>query len=36
MLVFSDNADEEYTTTPDAYRADAIATIDEVETALGV
>ena len=35
MLLFSDNADEEYTTIPDTYRADAIATINEVETALG-
>ena len=35
MLLFSDNADEEYTAIPDTYRADAIATINEVETALG-
>ena len=35
MLLFSDNATEEYTTIPDTYRADAIATIMEVQTALG-
>ena len=35
MFLFSDNATEEYTTTPDTYRADAIATIIEVQTALG-
>ena len=36
MLLFSDNATEEYTTIPDTYRADGIATINEVQTALGV
>jgi len=36
MLLFSDNTDEEYTTIPDNYRADAIAAINEVLTALGV
>jgi len=36
MLLFSDNPGEEYTTAPDTYRADAIDTINEVETALGV
>lgn len=35
MLLFSDNATEEYTTIPDTYRADAIATIIEVQTELG-
>ena len=35
MLVFSDDADEEYTAMPDTYRTDDIATISEVETALG-
>jgi len=35
MFLFSDNAAEEYATTPDTYRADAIATIMEVQTALG-
>jgi hypothetical protein len=36
MLLFSDDAGEEYTTIPDTYRADGIAAINEVETALGV
>jgi len=36
MLLFSDDAGEGYTTIPDTYRADAIAAINEVETALGV
>jgi len=36
MLLFSDNAGEEYTTIPDTYRADGIDAINEVETALGV
>ena len=36
MLLFSDNAGEEYTTIPDTYRADGIAAINEVGTALGV
>jgi len=36
MLLFSDNASEEYTTIPDTYRADGMAAISEVETALGV
>ena len=36
MLLFSDNATEEYTTIHDTYRADGIATINEVQTALGV
>jgi hypothetical protein len=36
MLLFSDNGTEEYTTIPDTYRADAIATIIEVQTELGV
>ena len=36
MLLFNDNAGEEYTTIPDTYRADGIAAINEVETALGV
>ena len=35
MFLFSDNATEEYTTIPDTYRADAIATIIEVQLALG-
>ncbi|KAF9789721.1 Alpha/Beta hydrolase protein [Thelephora terrestris] len=35
MLLFSDNATEEYTTIPDTYRADAIDTIMEVQAALG-
>ena len=36
MLLFSDIAGEEYTIIPDTYRADGIATINEVEMALGV
>ena len=36
MFLFSDNATEEYTTIPDTYRADGIAAINEVQTALGV
>jgi len=36
ILLFSDNSTEEYTTIPDTYRADAIAAINEVKTALGV
>ena len=36
LLLFSDNADEEYTTISDTFRADAVATINEIETALGV
>jgi hypothetical protein len=36
ILLFSDTSGEEYTTIPDTYRADAIAVINEVETALGV
>ena len=35
MLLFSDNATEEYTITPDTYRADALATIIELQLALG-
>ncbi|KAF9789744.1 sterol esterase [Thelephora terrestris] len=35
MFLFSDNATEEYTTVPDTYRADAIAAIVKVQTALG-
>lgn len=35
MLLFSDNSSEEYTTIPDTYRADGIAAIIEVQTALG-
>ena len=35
MLLFSDNPGEEYTTIPDAYRADGIDAINEVEVALG-
>jgi hypothetical protein len=35
MLLFSDDATEEYTTIPDTYRADGIAAIIEVETELG-
>ena len=36
MLLFSDNATEEYTTIPDTYRADGIAAITEVQEALEV
>ena len=36
MLLFSDDAGEEYTTIPDTYRADGIDAINEVGTALGV
>ena len=36
MLLFSDDATEQYTTIPDTYRADAIAAIIEVQTELGV
>jgi len=36
MLLFSDNSSEEYTTLPDTYRADSIAAIIEVQTALGI
>ena len=36
MFLFSDNATEEYTTTSDTYRADGIAAINEVQTALGI
>ena len=36
MLLFSDNATEEYTAIPDTYRAVGIAAINEVQTALGV
>ena len=36
MFLFSDNATEEYTTIPDTYRADGIAAINEVQTALEV
>ena len=35
MLLFSDNATEEYTSIPDTYRADAIAAIIEVQTEFG-
>ena len=35
-LLFSDKAGEEYTIIPDTYRADGMAAINEVETALGV
>jgi hypothetical protein len=35
MLLFSDNATEEYTTIPDTYRADAIDTIMEAQVVLG-
>ena len=34
MLLFSDDATEEYTTIPDTYRADGIAAIIEVQTEL--
>jgi hypothetical protein len=36
MLLFSDNASEGYTAIPDTYRADGIAAINELQTALGV
>ena len=36
MLLFSDNATEEYTTIPDTYRADSIAAITQLLTELGV
>ena len=36
MLLFSDDAAEEYTTVPDTYRADGIAAIIKVQTELGV
>ena len=36
MLLFSDNATEEYTTIPDTYRADAIAAVIQLQTELGV
>ena len=36
MLLFSDDASEEYTTISDTYRADGIDAINEVLTALGV
>jgi len=36
MLLFSDNAGEDYTTISGTYRADGIDAINEVETALGV
>jgi hypothetical protein len=36
VLLFSDDAGEEYTTIPDTYRADGIAAINEVLTALRV
>ena len=36
VFLFSDNATEEYTTIPDTYRADGIAAINEIQTALGV
>ena len=36
ILLFSDNATEEYTTIPDTYRADGIAAITEVQEALEV
>lgn len=36
MLLFSDNATEEYTTIPDTYRADGITAIIEVLTEVGV
>jgi len=36
MLLFSDNASEEYTTIPDTYRADGIEAINKVQMALGV
>ena len=35
MLLFSDNATEEYMTIPDTYRADGIEATIEVQTALG-
>ena len=35
MLLFSDDAAEEYTTIPDTYRADAIDAIVQLQTALG-
>ena len=35
MLLFSDDATEEYTTVPDTYRADAIAAFIELQLALG-
>ena len=36
MLLFSDNAGEEYTTGPDTYRTDGIAAIVKVQTELVV
>ena len=36
MLLFSDDVTEEYTSIPDTYRADAIATIIKVQTELGL
>jgi hypothetical protein len=36
MLLFSDDAGEEYAIIPDTYRADVIAAINELQTALGV
>ena len=36
MLLFSDNAGEQYTTIPDTYRADGIAAINDLEAAMGV
>ena len=35
MLLFSDDATEEYTTIPDTYRAEGIEAAIEVQTALG-
>ena len=35
MLLFSDDATEEYTTVPDTHRADAIAAVIELQLALG-
>ena len=36
MLLFSDDATEQYTSIPDTYRADAINAITELQMALGV
>ena len=36
MLLFSDNATEEYTTILDDYRVDGIAAVNELQDALGV
>jgi hypothetical protein len=36
MLLFSDNASEQYTTITDTYRADGITAIETIQTALGL